>query len=222
MLGIRFTDYIPQDDGGSIFEKLLELFLQILIHTAGDVEEALHWLNLLDRQHNITDDDYGMGDFIRDLREKGYIREDEEGGIKYKLTAKSEQTIRRKSLEEIFGKLKKSSPGGHRTPFAGKGDEPTTDRRPYQFGDATEQIDITDSLRNAQIQHGINDFKLTEDDLEIVENEYKTQTSTVLMIDISHSMILYGEDRITPAKKVAMALAELITTRYPEDTLDVI
>ena len=63
---------------------------------------------------------------------------------------------------------------------------------------------------------------MTEEDLEVVENEFKTQTSTVLMIDISHSMILYGEDRITPAKKVAMALAELITKKYPKDTLDIL
>ncbi len=63
---------------------------------------------------------------------------------------------------------------------------------------------------------------MTEEDLEVMESEYKTQTSTVLMIDISHSMILYGEDRITPAKKVAMALAELITKKYPKDTLDIL
>ena len=63
---------------------------------------------------------------------------------------------------------------------------------------------------------------MTEEDLEIIESEFKTQTSTVLMIDISHSMILYGEDRITPAKKVAMALAELITRKYPKDTLDIL
>jgi uncharacterized protein with von Willebrand factor type A (vWA) domain len=63
---------------------------------------------------------------------------------------------------------------------------------------------------------------LSEEDLEVQEMEAKTRTSTVLMIDISHSMILYGEDRITPAKKVAMALAELITTRYPADTLDIL
>src|SRR4028118_74783 len=61
-----------------------------------------------------------------------------------------------------------------------------------------------------------------EDDLHIRETDFKTQTSTVLMIDLSHSMILYGEDRITPAKKVAMALSELITTRYPKDTLDLV
>jgi len=77
-------------------------------------------------------------------------------------------------------------------------------------------------LRNAQINNGIGGFTLTESDLEVIENEYKTQTSTVLMIDISHSMILYGEDRITPAKKVAMALAELITKNYKKDTLDII
>ena len=81
---------------------------------------------------------------------------------------------------------------------------------------------MTDSLRNAQIHHGIHDFMMTESDLEITETEYKTQASTVLMIDISHSMILYGEDRITPAKKVAMALSELITTKYPKDTLDIV
>ena len=81
---------------------------------------------------------------------------------------------------------------------------------------------MTDSIKNAQINHGLNDFHLTENDLEIVENEHKAQTSTVLMIDISHSMILYGEDRITPAKKVGMALAELITKNYKKDTLDVI
>jgi Ca-activated chloride channel homolog len=63
---------------------------------------------------------------------------------------------------------------------------------------------------------------MTEDDLEVMESDFKAQTSTVLMIDISHSMILYGEDRITPAKKVAMALSELITKKYPKDTLDIL
>jgi uncharacterized protein with von Willebrand factor type A (vWA) domain len=81
---------------------------------------------------------------------------------------------------------------------------------------------MTASLHNAQVNHGIEHFNLTENDLEIRERDFKTQTSTVLMIDISHSMILYGEDRITPAKKVAMALAELIKTKYPKDTLDII
>ena len=223
MTGYKFTEFIPDNEGKSTFDKLLDLFMQILVYTSGDVNEALSWLNMLDREHNLTNDEYGMGDFIQDLKDKGYIDDDDgSGGATYILTPKSEQSIRRRSLEEIFGKLKKSKPGNHGTPYAGIGDEPTTDRRNFQFGDTLEQIAMTDSLRNAQIQHGIDDFKLTEDDLEVVENEYKAQTSTVLMIDISHSMILYGEDRITPAKKVAMALAELITTRYPKDTLDII
>lgn len=85
-----------------------------------------------------------------------------------------------------------------------------------------EQIDFTESIRNAQINRGIESFSMQEDDLQIRESDFKTQTSTVLMIDISHSMILYGEDRITPAKKVAMALSELITTKYPKDTLDIV
>lgn len=221
MPGHLFTKFIPNPQGDSPFQNLLDLFLQVLVYTSGDVAEALEWMNSLDTRYNLTNDEYGMGDFIDELRDKGYIREDPETA-KFKVTAKTEQGIRRKSLEEIFGKLRKSGRGNHRTPYAGMGDEPTTDRRDFQFGDSPEQIAMTDSLRNAQIHHGLNDFKLTEDDLEVVENEYKTQTSTVLMIDISHSMILYGEDRITPAKKVAMALAELITTKYPRDTLDIL
>ena len=130
--------------------------------------------------------------------------------------------MRQKALDDIFDQLKKSKRGNHNTKQVGKGDELTSDKRPYEFGDSIENIAVSDSLRNAQINHGIDNFQLTHDDLEVHETYYQSQMSTVLMIDISHSMILYGEDRITPAKKVAMALSELITTRYPKDTLDVI
>ena len=90
------------------------------------------------------------------------------------------------------------------------------------FGDGLDKISITESIKNAQINNGIDGLNLTEQDLVIEETQFKAQMSTVLMIDISHSMILYGEDRITPAKKVAMALTELITTRYPKDTIDIL
>ena len=222
MLGHRFTNFIPNSGKeGSNFDKLLKIFLQLLVITAGDVSEALAWLNNLNNQYGLTDDRYGMGNFIDDLRDKGYITDETPDG-KFEITAKSEQKIRTDALEEIFGKLKKTKKGDHRTNFGGLGDEPSTDRRDYQFGDTLEQLSVTDSLRNAQINHGLDNFTMTEDDLEVLEHEYKTQTSTVLMIDISHSMILYGEDRITPAKKVAMALAELITRKYKKDTLDII
>ncbi len=222
MIGHRFTEYIPEkDENKSDFDKLMDIFMQLVVITSGDVSEALNWLTNLDEQYQISSSEYGIGDFIEDLKDKGYISEETPEG-QFELTAKSEQQIRSSALEEIFGKLKKSRKGDHKTNFGGLGDESSTDTRDYQFGDTLEQISMTDSLKNAQINHGLDSFMMTESDLEVRENEFKTQTSTVLMIDISHSMILYGEDRITPAKKVAMALAELVTKKYPKDTLDIL
>lgn len=221
MLGHRFTKFDPNLEGQTKFEQLLNLFFQLLTYTNGDVSEALQWLNELDKKYELTNDEYGMGDFLDELKEKGYIDENPVNGT-ISITSKTEQGIRRSSLEEIFGKLKKSKQGNHNTFKPGGGDEINPETRPFQFGDTMEQIDFTESIRNAQINHGIESFRMQEDDLKIRETDYKTQTSTVLMIDISHSMILYGEDRITPAKKVAMALSELITTKYPKDTLDIV
>jgi uncharacterized protein with von Willebrand factor type A (vWA) domain len=221
MIGIRFTQYYPSSNRSNNFEDLLKIFIQLLNITSGDVLEALRQLTLLDQLYKLTDEGYGIGNFIQELKEKNYI-EEKNNNLTFILTSKSEQTIRKQFLEEIFAKMKKSVKGNHITSFNGSGDELTSDRREFSFGDAIEQIDVTDSIKNAQINHGINDFKLTEDDLEVQERDYQSLTSTVLMIDISHSMILYGEDRITPAKKVAIALSELITTKYPKDTLDVI
>jgi Ca-activated chloride channel family protein len=221
MIGHFFSKYDPSQNDKSKFEQLLDLFTQLLTYTSGDVTEAMDWLNQLDRKFQLTNDEYGMGDFIDELKEKGYLEENQITG-QFNITAKTEQTIRKQSLEEIFGKLKKTKQGNHQTFKPGMGDEINPETRPFQFGDTLEQIDFTNSIRNAQINHGIDSFMMREDDLEIRETDFKTQTSTVLMIDISHSMILYGEDRITPAKKVAMALSELIQTKYPKDTLDIV
>ncbi len=222
MLGHRFTKYVPPpDEAKSDFEKLLKIFMQLLLITSGNVDEALQWLTEVDKQYKLSTPEYGIGDFIEDLKRNGYITDKTPDG-NYKLNAKSEQKLRQSALEEIFGKLKKGKGGEHKTSHSGRGDEATTDRRDYEFGDTLENIAMTDSIKNAQINHGYENFFMTEEDLEVVESEFKTQTSTVLMIDISHSMILYGEDRITPAKKVAMALAELITKKYPKDTLDIL
>jgi uncharacterized protein with von Willebrand factor type A (vWA) domain len=221
MKGYQFSLFDPNQQGKSSFEKLLDVFLQLLNYTNGDAAEALNWLTQLDKQYELTNEEYGMGDFIEDLKEKGYIDENNQTG-QIQITPKTEQGIRKRSLEEIFGKLKKSKQGNHQTFKPGQGDEINPETRPFQFGDMLEQIDFVSSIRNAQINHGIDAFQMGEDDLEIRETDFKTQTSTVLMIDISHSMILYGEDRITPAKKVAMALSELIKTKYPKDTLDIV
>lgn len=217
----HFSKFDPGENAKSQFEKLLDAFMQLLTYTNGDVNEALQWLTELDKEYELTNNDYGIGDFVEELREKGFIDDNKQNG-EIKITPKTEQGIRKRSLEEIFGKLKKTKQGNHNTFKPGGGDEISPDTRPFQFGDTLEQIDFTSSIRNAQINHGIDSFKMYEDDLEIRETDFKAQTSTVLMIDISHSMILYGEDRITPAKKVAMALSELITTKYPKDTLDIV
>lgn len=220
MIGNRFSQF--KEPEKNIFDTLFELLQELLVYTSGDVDEALDWLNQLDKQYQITTPEYGMGDFIQELKDRGFLKEDEPESGKMQITGKMEQSIRKSSLDQIFGKLKKSSPGNHKTTHNGSGDELTSDKRDYRYGDAPDQIDFNESLKNAYIHHGIQDFHLDESDMVVTEKSHTAQTSTVLMIDISHSMILYGEDRITPAKKVAMALSELIKTKYPKDTLDII
>ena len=208
----------------SPFEKLFTIFKELITHTSGDFDEAIDWLRELDKEYKLTDSAYTIDDFIEDLKKKGYIREElkDDGTSGIGITAKTERAIRQQALDNIFGNLKRSGTGNHKTKHPGNGDEHTGEFREFHFGDGLERISLTESLRNAQINNGVADFMLTENDLVVEETQYKSQMSTVLMIDISHSMILYGEDRITPAKKVAMALAELITTRYPKDTLDIL
>ena len=208
----------------SPFDKLFEVFKELITHTSGDFDEAIDWLRELDKEYKLTDSNYTIDDFIEDLKKKGYIREElkEDGSSGTSITAKTERAIRQQALDQIFGNLKRSGNGNHKTKHTGNGDEHTGELREFHFGDELEQISLTESLRNAQINNGVEDFQLTEKDLVVEDTQFKSQMSTVLMIDISHSMILYGEDRITPAKKVAMALAELITTRYPKDTLDIL
>ena len=226
--GFVFTKHIPKEQ--SPFERLFEVFQELITYTSGDFDEAIEWLRQLDEEYKLTTKDYSIDDFIEDLKAKGYIREEirpngqgsGDGDSGLKMSEKLERSLRKRALEQIFGKLKRSTGGNHKTKYTGQGDEHAGEYRSYQFGDALEQISMTESLKNAQINHGFDDFLLTENDLVVEETMYKAQMSTVLMIDISHSMILYGEDRITPAKKVAMALSELITTRYPKDTLDIL
>ena len=210
----------------STFDKLLDIFKELVTHTSGDVDEALDWLNELDNEYGLTTPEYTMEGFIEELKKKGFIKEEENPNGpdgKLSITAKTERAIRKRALEQIFGNLRKSGTGNHKTNKIGIGDELTGEFRNYRFGDSIDQVAMTESLKNAYVNHGYTDgFKLNEEDLVVNETNHKAQMSTVLMIDISHSMILYGEDRITPAKKVAMALSELITTRYPKDTLEVI
>lgn len=222
MIYWKFSKYVPDTSINDPFQRLLKIFKELLLHTSGDVSESLSWLTQLDKQYNLTNDQYGIADFIQDLIDKGLIQQESAKNPNFKPSAKMEIALRRKALDDIFDQLKKSKRGNHKTNISGMGDEFTSEMRPFQFGDKLDNIAMSESLKNAQINHGIDEFNLTEQDLQVHETFYKSQMSTVLMIDISHSMILYGEDRITPAKKVAMALSELILTRYPKDTLDIL
>ena len=228
--GFTFSKHTAKDV--SDFDRVFGVFKELLTHTSGDIEEAFEWLNTLDDEYNIFNDHYTLENFEEDLKRRGYIKENidpdqlKSGNGKGKgkniLTAKLETALRDYALNQIFGKLKKSGLGNHRTTKVGVGDERDGENRSFQFGDDLSSVNMTESLKNAQINNGISDLRLTENDLIVEETKHKAQMSTVLMIDISHSMILYGEDRITPAKKVAMALVELIHRKYPKDSIDII
>src|SRR6185503_9836949 len=136
MRGYHFTKFDP-DSEKPRFEQLLDLFMQLLTYISGDVGEAMQWMNELDKQYQLTDDEYGIGDFIDELREKGYITENNEQG-QIKITPKTELGIRKRSLEEIFGKLKKTKQGDHHSFKPGQGDELNPETRQFQFGDMLE------------------------------------------------------------------------------------
>ena len=104
----QFSKFNPEDNQKTGFEKLLDIFMQLLTYTSGDVAEALSWLTELDKQYQLTSDEYGMGDFIEDLKDKGYIDDKNPGG-EIKITPKAEQTIRKRSLEEIFGTVEEGA-----------------------------------------------------------------------------------------------------------------
>lgn len=226
--GFTFSKHVPEEI--SHFDRVFDVFKDLLTHTSGDIEEAFEWLDMLDKEYDIFTDEYTLEDFEEDLRKRGYIKKEDDsedgntgtGKGKNVLTAKLEAALREYALDQIFGKLKKSGIGNHRTNKSGVGDERDGENRNFQYGDDLSAVNMTESLKNAQINNGIADLRMTEDDLIVEETKHKAQMSTVLMIDISHSMILYGEDRITPAKKVAMALVELIKRKYPKDSIDII
>jgi uncharacterized protein with von Willebrand factor type A (vWA) domain len=200
-------------------EKLLSLFSYILIQTNGDVDEAFDWINQLDEKYHFFDEKFSFSDFVDLLKEKGYI--DEDNGI-HILKSKGSVRIRQDAFKEIFSSLKKSPEGLHETPLTGTGVERDSHTKKYKFGDQPTNIDTTQTLSNVFKREGLDNFNLSEEDIEVYETEHMTTCSTVLLVDISHSMILYGEDRITPAKQVALALSELILSKFRKDSLNIV
>ena len=141
---------------------------------------------------------------------------------KFEITDKSLDFLGFKTLRDLLGSLGKSSFGRHDTRDLATGIEASGASKHYEFGD-TLNLDITATLSSAIQREGLDlPLNIEYSDLQVHQCEYQSSCATVLMLDCSHSMILYGEDRFTPAKKVAMALSHLIRTQYPGDSLSLI
>jgi Ca-activated chloride channel family protein len=155
---------------------------------------------------------------------QGYIAGSgaETGEVKFELTNKAMDFLGYRTLRDLLSSLGRSSIGRHDTQELSTGVEASEAPKPYEFGDALN-LDIPGTLLRAVRREGLaSPLLLDYDDLLVHQAEYQSSCATVLMLDCSHSMILYGEDRFTPAKRVALALAHLIRTQYPGDTLNVV
>ena len=145
-----------------------------------------------------------------------------EGQAKFELTDKALDFLGYKTLKDLLASLGKSSFGRHDTRELATGIEAHGSSRPYEFGD-TMNLDVNATLLSAIERQGLRvPIDLDYKDLQVRQCEYQSSCATVLMLDCSHSMILYGEDRFTPAKKVALALKHMIRTQYPGDTLHLV
>jgi len=142
--------------------------------------------------------------------------------VQFDLTAKGMDFLGYRMLRNLLGSIGRSSFGSHDTPFLATGVEAESASRPYEFGD-TLNLDVPATLVRAIAREGLRmPLNLEYGDLMVHQAEYRSSAATVLMLDCSHSMILYGEDRFTPAKKVALALTHLIRTQFPGDSLHVV
>ena len=199
------------------FASLKALFHHLLLQANGDVDRVLRFMKDL-QERGYLDEAIDLDEFRRMLEENKIIALDR-GSLR--LTKKGERFVRVEALNQVFTSLRKGAFGGHRTPLSGDGGEALPETRPWQYGEDLAQLNLQQTLLNSLIRTGA-DLQIGESDLTVNETEHHTSCATVLLVDISHSMILYGEDRITPAKKVALAMAELIRTQYPKDALSVV
>ena len=142
--------------------------------------------------------------------------------VQFSLTEKSVDFLGYKALRHLLGSVGRSSFGAHDTPYLATGVEAEASPKRYEFGDVLN-LDVAATLRSALAREGLGvPINLEYQDLHVLQAEYRSSCATVLMLDCSHSMILYGEDRFTPAKKVALALTHLIRTQFPGDTIRVV
>jgi Ca-activated chloride channel family protein len=161
---------------------------------------------------------------VQDVTGKGNIDEAKEAAqqIQFNLTQKGMDFLGYRALRNLLSAVGQSSFGSHETPHLATGVEADAASKPYEFGD-TMNLDVPATLKSAIEREGLGvPLNLDYQDLMVHQTEYRSSCATVLMLDISHSMILYGEDRFTPAKRVALALSHMIRTQFPGDSLNVV
>ncbi|MGH7583709.1 MAG: vWA domain-containing protein [Gemmatimonadales bacterium] len=193
---------------------------------ARDAETMKELADLLDRiVQRLVDEGYlttgGHAGVPPDKLPNG-VERDAARTVHFDLTGKGADFLGYKTLRDLLGALGKSAVGVHETPHLDTSTEAEAASRPYEFGDVLN-LDVPATLSSAIARHGLRvPIDLDYRDLMVIQSEYRSSAATVLMLDCSHSMILYGEDRFTPAKKVALALSHLIRTQYPGDSLRVL
>ena len=204
-------------DGDQFDEEMRERMLEMAMN--GELDELIE--KLIERMQQ---EDYISIDQPHDPARRSSVggKSGEAQQAKFEITDKSLDFLGFKSLRNLLGSLGKSSFGRHDTRDLATGIEASGASRTYEFGD-TLNLDITATLSSAIQREGLAlPLNIEYSDLQVHQCEYQSSCATVLMLDCSHSMILYGEDRFTPAKKVAMALSHLIRTQYPGDSLSLV
>jgi Ca-activated chloride channel homolog len=248
--GSNFHPYWGEfEDADRSLESLKEALLRALIESGqltpemleelrgngGDADVQRQIAELLDKlierliaegYLDLTDAPPMPADQIQLSEEDGRVDEARSAArqVEFNLTQKGIDFLGYRSLRNLLGAMGRSSFGSHDTPHLSTGVEAEAASRQYQFGD-TLNLDIPRTLSSALAREGLRDdgtIPIDYEDLYVHQSEYRSSCATVLLLDTSHSMILYGEDRFTPAKKVALALTHLIRTQFPGDSLRVV
>ena len=238
-----FWGAFGDEESENSLESLKQAILQKLMEMGEITPEMLKALAEEPEEEGARQLAEMLDDIVRKLIEEGYLNTDQvpqipgenqpatgpgsvgQGAarsIKFNLTQKGLDFLGYKTLKNLLGSVGKSSFGAHETAELSTGVEAEAASKKYEFGD-TLNLDVPATLKHAIEREGLGlPINLDYDDLYVHQAEYRSSCATVLMLDCSHSMILYGEDRFTPAKKVALALAHLIRTQYPGDSLRVV
>ncbi|MBL8178060.1 MAG: hypothetical protein JNK48_25510 [Bryobacterales bacterium] len=218
--------YYPDPNRPMTFDELRRAIEQALYEERLFDEERMEQLREMLNNMPQEELDKLVERLARQLMDEGYVQQQGEGSAgeaegrgEIEITDKSVDLLGFKTLKDLLGSLGKASFGSHETRDMATGVESSGASKPYEFGD-TLNLDVSTTLFSAMQRDGVSlPLELEYSDLHVHQSEYRSSCATVLMLDCSHSMILYGEDRFTPAKKVALALAHLIRTQYPGDTL---